>query len=490
MEPIVRVRFAPSPTGVPHIGNIRTALFNWLFARHTGGVFVLRIEDTDVARRVAGAVEAILDGLRWLGLNWDEGPEVGGPYGPYIQSERLPLYQAEAERLVEAGHAYRCYCSAERLAEMRAEQERRKEPPRYDRRCRDLTLEERAAFETQGIAPVIRFKVPLTGQTTFEDLIRGPVTFDNSTLDDFVMLKSDGYPTYHLAVVVDDHFMRITHVMRGEEWISSTPKHVLLHEALGFSLPQFAHLPMILGKDRSKLSKRHGATSLGDYRQAGYLPEALMNFLALLGWSLDEKTEILSRDELVRHFSIERIGKTPAIFNIEKLDWMNGVYIRGLSVDDLAARVTPFLEAGLPPEVSRPLPEDYIRQIVPLVQERLKKLSEIVELTDFFFASDLVYDPLLLVGKKMTKEQSLVALQTSYDRLSMLAKFDKGTLESMLRPLAEELALGTGQLFGTLRVAVTGRTVAPPLFETMAVLGKERTLKRIKTAIRRLQGAD
>ncbi|MDA8219621.1 MAG: glutamate--tRNA ligase, partial [Dehalococcoidales bacterium] len=324
----VRVRFAPSPTGTPHIGNVRTALFNWLFARHHGGKFVLRIEDTDVARRVPGAIEAIMDGLRWLGLDWDEGPEVDGPLGPYFQSERLHLYRQYAAQLVEQGHAYYCYCSPERLAEMRAEQERRKESVGYDRRCRYLSPADREEAEASGVTPVVRFAMPLEGETTYHDLLRGDVTIQNSVLDDFVILKSDGYPTYHFAVVVDDHHMHISHVLRADEWIPSTPRHVLLYRALGWDLPRFAHLPIILGPDRSKLSKRHGATSITAYREEGYLPEALVNFLALLGWSYDGVTEVFSREDLIARFDLDRVGKTAAVFDREKLEWMNGYYIR------------------------------------------------------------------------------------------------------------------------------------------------------------------
>ena len=400
----VRVRFAPSPTGRPHVGNIRTALFDWLFARHTGGKFILRIEDTDVARKVEGAVEAIMDGLRWLGLDWDEGPEVGGDYGPYFQSQRLELYQEAAERLVAQGDAYYCYCSPERLEAMRRSRSARKQPPGYDRHCRDLSPQERAQKEAEGIMPVVRFKTPLEGQTRFNDLIYGDVVFENSTIDDFVLLKSDGYPTYHLANVVDDHAMEISHVIRAEEWISSTPRHLLLYQALGLEPPQFVHHPMILGPDRAKLSKRHGAVSILEYREQGYLPETMFNFLALIGWSLDDKTEIMSRQELVDNFSLERIGKTGAIFNREKLDWMNGVYIRSLSVDDFTQRALPFLDKGLPPQVKRPLSIDYVRQIMPLIQERARTLAEVPELVEFFFVDELDYDAGLLIDKKMTRE--------------------------------------------------------------------------------------
>ncbi|MBN1863004.1 MAG: glutamate--tRNA ligase [Dehalococcoidales bacterium] len=478
-----RVRFAPSPTGRPHVGNIRTAMFNWLLARHTGGSFVLRIEDTDVARKVEGALESILDGLKWLGLDWDEGPEVGGDYGPYFQSQRLKLYREAAERLVAQGDAYYCYCSPERLETMRAEQVRRKEPPGYDRHCRDLSREERAQREAEGITPVVRFKVPLTGQTRFNDLIFGEVVFENSTIDDFVLLKSDGYPTYHLANVVDDSAMKISHVIRAEEWISSTPRHILLYRALGLEPPSFVHHPMILGPDRAKLSKRHGAVSILEYREQGYLPETMFNFLSLIGWSLDDKTEIMTRKELVDNFSLERIGRTGAIFNREKLDWMNGVYLRSLSGDDFTRRAMPFLERGLPPEVKQPLDGDYVGRIMPLVQERARTLAEVAELTDFFFTDQLSYEPGLLIVKKMDRESAVRALEAALRKLEPVASFDHDSLEAVLRPLAVELGLKTGQLFGALRVAVTGRTVAPPLFETMSVLGKERCLARVNKAL-------
>ncbi len=475
----VRVRFAPSPTGYPHVGNIRTALFNWLFARHSGGTFIVRVEDTDVARKVEGAVEAILDGLRWLGLDWDE--------GPYYQSQRLELYHEAAQRLVSQGDAYYCYCSPQRLEEMRAEQVRRKQPPGYDRRCRDLTEKERAEKEAEGITPVVRFKTPLSGQTRFNDLIWGEVVFENDTIDDFVLLKSDGYPTYHLANVVDDHLMEITHVLRAEEWLSSTPRHRLLYQALGFEPPQFAHLPMILGADRAKLSKRHGAVSITEYREQGYLPEAMVNFLALLGWSLDDKTEILPQPELISSFSLERVSRTAAILNRDKLNWMNGVYIRSLSLEDFTQRALPFLDSGLPAEVKRPLSIDYIRRIMPLIQERARTLAEVAELAQFFFVDQLDYAPGLLIGKGMNQKSASQALETAKQRLEPLEVFDAESLEVVLRPLAEELGLKTGQLFGALRVAVTGRTAAPPLFQTMSVLGRERCLRRIEAALDRLR---
>ena len=482
----VRVRFAPSPTGFPHVGNIRTALFNWLYARHTGGAFIVRIEDTDVARKVKGALEGILGGLRWLGLDWDEGPEVGGEYGPYFQSQRLGLYHEAAQRLVAQGDAYYCYCSSERLAEMRAEQQKRKQSLGYDRHCRDLTEAERKRRETESITPVVRFKMPLEGQTGFTDVIWGEVTVENGTLDDYVLLKSDGYPTYHLANVVDDHLMEISHVLRAEEWLSSVPRHKLLYEALGYEMPQLAHLPMILGPDRSKLSKRHGAVSITEYQEQGYLPEAMVNFLALLGWSLDDKTDIINRAELVKHFSLERISKTAAVFNHEKLDWMNGAYLREMGHKELLTEIMPFLEKGLPAEVKRPISREYVSRIVPLIRERINTLAEAATYAAFFFIDELEYDASSLVDKKMTAQNTLRALKAAQEKLSSLESFDHDSLESTLRPLAEELGLKAGQLFNPLRVATTGRNAAPPLFETMVVLGKGVCLKRFGMAVRKL----
>jgi glutamyl-tRNA synthetase len=480
----VRVRFAPSPTGHPHVGGIRTALFNWLLARHTGGTFILRIEDTDVTRKVEGAVEYIMEGLRWLGLEWDEGPEAGGDYGPYFQSQRLPLYQEAAKRLVDQGNAYYCYCPPERLEAMRREQTARKQPPGYDRCCRELPADERARREVGDAARVVRFKVPREGQTAFRDIVYGDVAFENSTIDDFVMLKSDGYPTYHLANVVDDHAMQISHVIRGEEWISSTPRHLLMYQALGYEPPQYAHAPLILGPDRSKLSKRHGDVSILEFRENGYLPEAMFNFIVLIGWSLDDRTEIMTRQQLIDNFSLERIGKTGAVFNRDKLEWMNGVYIRSLAVDDLAQRALPFLEKGLPGVA---LDMEYVRRIMPLVQERTKRLTELPDLTRFFFVEELEYDPATLIAKNMTTDGTIRALEISLGRLKALPAYDEAALEGLLRPLAEELGLKAGQLFSVLRTAVTGETATPPLFQTMVVLGKERCVKRIAEAIEKLK---
>jgi glutamyl-tRNA synthetase len=483
------VRYAPSPTGFPHVGNIHTALFNWLFARHTGGTFILRIEDTDQDRVVPGSLAAIYESLRWLGLDWDEGPEVGGPFSPYFQSERLPIYRTYAEQLVSTGHAYPCFCTPERLAELRAAQEARKEPPRYDQHCRYLSKDEVQRLIAAGESHVIRLAVPISSETSFDDLLRGTITFQNALIDDQVLLKSDGWPTYHLANVVDDHLQEVTHVLRGDEWISSTPKHVLLYRFLGWEMPLFGHFPILLTTNRAKLSKRRGAPDILDLRGNGYLPEAVLNFFSLLGWAPESKEEILSRAELVAQFTLERVGATPAIYNAEKLDWMNGYYIRLLAPEDLAQRLLPFYErAGLVPSGSASARDyDLIRRLVPLIQERIKTLREVTELTDFFFTDDVVYEPALLIAKGWTLEQTLESLHWARERLANLlgagTPFDAEPLEVSFRALADERQVKTGQFFGILRVALTGRTIAPPLFQTMAVLGAERTLERLNRAI-------
>lgn len=471
----VRVRFAPSPTGHPHVGNIRTALFNWLFARHHGGDFILRIEDTDAARRVEGAVESIVDGLAWLGLDLDE--------GPIFQSQRLPLYRSATETLISAGVAYRCFCSPERLEQVRTELARQKLPPRYDGYCRELNPNDVTAQLAKGTPSVVRFRTPQVGDTRFYDLIRGEVTFSNATLNDYVLLKSDAYPTYHLANVVDDHDMRISHILRADEWISSTPLHVMLYDALGWSPPAFAHLPMILGPDKAKLSKRHGATTIIEYREQGYLPEALLNFLALLGWALDDKTELFTRDQLVAAFSLDRVGKTAAVFDRPKLDWMNGVYIRALPVDEFARRAHPFLDRDLPETVIRPLDPNYVTRVAALVQERTKVLSELADLSGFFFVDSIEYPAAAMIPKGMDATQTRLVLSKVLSELEGLDSWDAPSLESMIRPLCASLELSAKQVFTTLRVAVTGRTATPPLFDTMDVLGKSRCLSRLSCAL-------
>ncbi len=426
-------------------------------------------------------MDTIVGSLRWLGLDWDE--------GPYFQSQRSATYRDIAHRLLQEGHTYSCYCSAERLEAMRQEQAKRKQPPRYDRRCRNLSQQERAQLEASGITPVVRFKTPHEGETTVHDLIHGAVAFKHATLDDFVLLKSDGYPTYHLANVIDDHLMAISHVLRGVEWLSSTPRHVLLYGALDWQPPLFAHLPMILGPDRAKLSKRHGAATIIDYQEQGYLPEAMVNFLALLGWSLDDHTELLTREELIEHFSIDRVGKTGAIFDKDKLEWMNGVYMRRLSLDEFVGRALPFLDRGLPESVQRPLDEGYVHQVMSLIQERARTLAEVPELADFFFLDDVQHDTDLLLGKDLDTQSAINAITTTLHSLQGVAHWDASLLEAVLRPLAKELGLSTRAFFGLLRVAVTGRTAAPPLFQTMEVLGQEKCLRRLSAALQLLSGS-
>jgi glutamyl-tRNA synthetase len=481
----VRVRFAPSPTGEPHVGNIRTAIFDWLFARGNGGSFIIRVEDTDQARKVEGATEEVLEALRWLGIDWDEGPDVGGDYGPYVQSERLESYGRVADELIERGRAYRCYCSPERLAEMRSEQQRDKEQGGYDRRCRYLGRQERDAAEKEG-PTVVRFAMPLKGETDLTDVIRGHVSFENSLIDDFVILKSDGFPTYHLAAVVDDHAMEISHVLRAEEWLPSAPRHIRVYDALGWEPPVFAHLPIILAPDRSKLSKRHGATSILEYRAQGYLPQTMVNFLALLGWSLDGTTEVLSAQELVESFSLERVSRSGAIFNIEKLEWMNGHYIRQLTGHELAEALLDYWRRYPSAEIPESPDLAYLIRIVPMIRERLKTLADAAPLIPFFFAARAEYEAAELAQKGMDAAGTKAALDRAYSSLNELPVFDGVSIEGALRPLADELGIKVGQLFGSLRVATTGLKVSPPLFETMEVLGRERTLAAIREAVERV----
>lgn len=478
----VRVRYAPSPTGAPHIGNLRTALFNWLWARHNAGVFILRVEDTDQAREVDNGLQLIMESLRFLGMDWDEGPDIGGAYGPYRQSERLEIYKKYADELIAKGAAYKCYDTPEELEQMRQEQIARGEQPRYDRRCRWLTPAERARREAEGKSHVVRLAVPLDGSTTLHDFIHGDITISNKDVDDQVLMKSDGFPTYHMAVVVDDHLMEITHVMRADEWIPSFPKHILLYQGFGWEPPQFGHVPNVLGPDKKKLSKRHGAASVDQFRNEGYLPEALVNFMALLGWSYDDKTELFSRDQLIELFTLDHIGHSPAVFDRTKLDWMNGYYIRNLDLDDLTDRLMPFLtQAGITAD------RVTLRKIVPLINERIKRLDEVPALIDFFFQDALNYEPGALIGQKMNGANSLVALRLAGETLDGFESFDdEAALEHALRQAAEQMELKPAQFFGVLRVAITGKTVTPPLVGTIMILGREKTIARIRTALDKL----
>lgn len=466
---------------MPHVGGFRTFLFNWLFARQQGGAFVIRIEDTDQARLVPGAVDALLEAFDWLGLDCDEGPRVGGPHKPYVQSQRLPIYHEHADRLLAEGAAYRCYCSSARLAALRAEQQARKEPPGYDRLCRNLSERERAEHLAARDPSVVRFAVPVDGSTTFHDLIRGDITWENRVLDDFVILKSDGFPTYHLAHLVDDHLMEISHVLRAEEWISSGTRHILLYRAFGWEPPIFAHLPDLLGPDGKKLSKRHGATDIREFQSAGYLPEAMLNHLALCGWSPGTDEEIFSLDELIQRFALERVSPAGAIFDHTKLGWFNGVYIRSLAPTELAERLRPFL-----PEPGHSAEPSHLYAVAALVQDRLRTLSEAAGLTDFFFADRFELDPVLLVRSGTTPAQTVEALLRSADLAEGVQPFDHETLDPAYRALCEQLDLTTSQLFMAIRVACTGKTATPPLFETMEVLGRAVVVKRLREAVSHL----
>ena len=483
-----RLRFAPSPTGFQHIGGFRTALFSWLYARHTGGQFLIRIEDTDEARTVEGAVDALLKGFAWFQLDIDEGPIIGGPYGPYYQTQRKAIYQQYANQLIESGHAYRCYCTPERIAELRKQQEAQKLPPRYDRHCRYLSADERAANEAEGKPFTVRFAMPLDGETVVHDQIHGDMVFKNVNLDDLIILKSGGLPPYHLAHLVDDHLMGITHVLRGEEWISSAPLHVQMYMAFGWEIPLLYHMPNILGKDKRKLSKRRDAPSWSDFDREGFLPEAVLNFMALLGWSYDDKTEIFPRDELIQVFTLDRIGIASGIYDPEKLEWMNGVYIRKLPLDELTQRTSPYLErpeskGGLPDSVQRPLDIAYTQRVLALEQERLKKLSEAATKDAFFYVDELHYDPAMLIQKGMDALRTREALMAARDLLIGLPTWEHVEMETRMRELGEQLQLKPGPFFGSVRVAVSGSKATPPLFQMMEVLRREVCLKRIEQAI-------
>ncbi len=496
ITPPVRVRFAPSPTGFLHIGGVRTVLFNWLFARHYGGQFILRIEDTDEKRYVEDAAADIETSLRWIGLDWDEGPGVGGPHEPYVQSQRhaLGIYQQHVAHLLDKGLAYKCFVTPEEQERMRAEaQARGHKSFRFRGPERDWTAEQVAEAEAQGRPYTVRLKVPTTGTTEFHDLIRGgdEISVNNADLYDIVLLKSTGMPVYHLAHLVDDHLMNITHVIRGEEWVPSTPYHVLLYRAFGWDMPVFAHVPNILRQDgRGKLSKRKDDVATNRFWERGYLPDAMFNYLALQGWSYDDHTEMMTRDEIVERFTIDRVQASPARWNPDKLLDMNGIYIRKLATDKLVDYLLPILAranliASPPTEEERA----YVARLVPLIHERLKELSEAPDLLDFFFHDVHYPDPQALVPKKMDAARTHVVLETVAERLAQLESWHLASLEETLRALTTELGLKTGQVFGAIRVAITGRTVAPPLFETLDALGRERSLARIQAAITALQAA-
>jgi glutamyl-tRNA synthetase len=476
-----RVRFAPSPTGYLHIGGARTALFNWLFARRHGGVFVLRIEDTDVDRSSADMIEGILDGLRWLGLDWDEGPRIGGPYGPYSQSERTDRYRAMADRLVAAGHAYYCYCLPAALAAKREAAEKTGGAWRYDRTCCTLTGDEIAARERSGAPRAIRFRVP-DGTMRFDDLVHGPIEFDCANLEDFVILRSDGHPTYQLSVVADDVEMAITHVVRGDDHISNTPKQILIYQAIGAPLPQFAHVPLILGPDRKRLSKRHGATSVMEYARQGYLPEAMVNFLALLGWSPGNDRELFSRDDLIAAFGPQGIRGGNAIFNPEKLDWFNQQHIARLAPDELAFRLKPLLEAaGLWDDAYLSARHAWLFAVLELLRPRAHRLDDFVVQGRFFFSDTVEYDSAAV--EKYLLGGMAAHLRAVEAALAEIVDFDPGSIETAVRALADARGVKAAMLIHGIRVAITGKTVSPGLFEVVSLVGRERARRRLSAAV-------
>ncbi len=472
MKP-VRVRIAPSPTGDPHVGTAYIALFNYVFAKQQGGTFVLRIEDTDQTRSRADSEQMIFDALRWVGLSWDEGPDVGGPYGPYRQSERAEHYARHAGMLLESGKAYRCFCTEDRLAKLRVQQQAEKATLGYDRHCRDLDPTDSANRAAKGETHVIRLKVPLSGPIEFTDRLRGKVVRDAKEIDDQVLLKSDGMPTYHLANVVDDHLMEITHVIRAEEWISSTQKHVLLYEAFGWDKPEFIHMPLLRNTDKSKISKRKHPVSINYYRDVGILPQALLNFLALMGWSFGGDREKFTLPEMVEVFSWDRMSLGGPVFDLDKLKWLNEKYIHELDYEQLADAL-----------IAWRVNKEYLMKVLPLVRERVKKLDEVIPATEYFFSGDLDYAPVLadMMVPDVAPADIAKGLLDYVERFEARNGFDKEMLEEVARQWAEATGWKTKHAFMLLRLAATGRKASPPLFDTMSVLGKEITRRRMRQA--------
>lgn len=476
----VRVRFAPSPTGALHIGGARTALFNWLFARGQKGSFILRLEDTDTSRSTDDSALGILDGLKWLGIDWDEGPDVGGPFGPYRQSERLPVYQQYIQQLLQNRHAYHCFCSLEEISQKKNEAAENKLNYRHCCPYKDMAAEEIQKRLEQGLQSVVRLKVPLSGTTVVDDLVRGQVSFDNSLLDDLIIQKSDGWPTYNFAVVVDDHLMEISHVIRAEEHLSNTPKQIHIYEALGFNTPHFAHVSMILAPDRSKLSKRHGATSVQEFRELGYLPQALMNYLALLGWSAGDDSTLFALSEIIERFRLEDVSRSPAIYDLEKLSWMNGYYISQSSPEQLMDLLTSSYEYK--EWFSSQYPRSYGLEVIKLLQPRIKTLQDFLTAAHYFFNPVQKYDE-KGVQKYWQRDNSRLILEQVLSLINAVP-FNTDALEQAFRQRAEELGLKAGDLIHPARLAVTGRTSSPGIFEVLVLLGQTECRERLENSIR------
>ena len=480
-----RLRYAPSPTGDPHVGNIRQAVWSWLHAKRYGGDFIVRLEDTDQARAQPGADRRIFDSLRWLGVEWDEGPDVGGPHGPYVQSQRLDLYHQEINKLLVQNRVRRCFCSPERLDAIREEQRQNKVPPGI-RDCCDVDPTEAEERAASGEANVVRFRTPRAGTTVANDLLRGDISFENHTLDDFVLIKSDGYPTYHFAHVVDDHAMDITLVTRGEEWISSLPRHALLFDAFGYERPIYAHASVIKAPGGGKLSKRHGAKSVLEYSDDGYLPDSLLNFLCLTGWGHEDQT-IFSRDELLSLFDMANITLASATFDHDKLEWLNGTYIRSLDSATFAKALKARLELDLPPDVARPVDESLVEDIAPLLQERITLMTDAIQLVDFFWVTDVPVPPVedFLVKKWRDRgPEAATALSTAATKLEAISdsEWNREQIETVLREHAESIGLKAGELLSIVRTAVTGKKVSPPLFESVEIIGKGLSVERLQSA--------
>jgi len=475
----VRTRMAPSPTGEMHIASLAIVLKNYAYAKKQAGQFILRIEDTDKTREVEGGVERIQEIIKRYGLDWDEGPGRGGEYGPYIQSERLNIYQEEVKKLLANGQAYYCFCSKERLEALRSEQQAAHQPPHYDQHCRNLSQTEVEQRLAAGESYVIRLKVPTDEEIAFTDLLRGEITFNSSQVDDQVLLKSDGYPTYHLAVVIDDHLMKISHVMRGEEWISSTPKHILLYRAFGWDIPVFAHIPVYLNPDgKGKMSKRFGTVSAQSFLDRGYLPEAMLNFCMILGWAREDQREIMTLAEYIEEFEPSQLSMNAVAFDMRKLNWLNGVYIRQLSQPELIKRLEPFMPTDFP--------EEKLTAVLPLVYERMETLADFAELSSFFYG-EIDYETDLLLKKSQDNPQLVrEQLQLSKALLSQISELSVENLEQAIRNLQTKQDWHKGQYFMMLRLAVTGKTATPPLFETMVVLGQDLLEKRLDFALNKL----
>lgn len=474
---MIRVRFAPSPTGLPHVGNIRTAIFNWLFAKSHGGKFILRIEDTDRSRYNADALESIMDSLRWLKIDWDEGPSKGGSFGPYFQSERLKIYHDYAQKLIESGHAYYCDCSPERLDLLRKENIAKRTTSMYDRHCRERNIQS----SPEDPRTVIRFKMPLDGKTSFNDFLRGHLSFENSTLDDIVLIKSDGFPTYNYAVVIDDYLMQISHVLRGEEFIPSACKHLLIYAALGWEPPIMIHLPIITGPDRAKLSKRHGASAITEFRDQGILPDAMFNFLALLGWSPKGNLEILSQKEATDYFDPKGLSVSPAVFDIKKLQWMNSEYIKKMSARELTENLLPFYSLWNWPSRQA----DYLDKVSSAMQKRIKSLVDLKNQALFFFFDPDNYDP--DGAKKYFCSETARHLMLVGRHLETLTDWSEPAIEEIVRDFSVENQLGAAKIIHPLRLAVSGLTTGPSLFQIMEIIGKDATIKRIRRTIEFIQ---